>query len=267
MKALLPALLLLLPCAARAQKFDAETREFASRNGAFRLSVSYSGSGGAGRVRASLTGASGKKISAFEADRAPVSVTVSGDGRRLFFFCGSWGNSVSIYSVDVYSSSGERLAGHQVRMSGPAGEDFSDDYSLYALGADLGDARTVMLIDSATGRLLWRKRFDGRLAGLKLAGSGGRLLVLFADQGKGWRASVFDKSGRELGGADVKADGNLTPRVFSRDGGSFELWEDRTVYSAKDGYWHARLVGKRYFKVSPSGVEAAGEKKLDEDFR
>lgn len=267
MRALLAALLLLPAAALSAQKFDKETREFSSRNGAYRVNVSYAGTGGGGRARAALASAEGKKISAFETDRAPFTVTVSGDGRRLFFFCGSWGHNVSIYTLDIYSASGERLASHQVKMGGTAGEDFSADYSLYALGADQDGAPSILLIDAGTGKLLWRKPFRERLAGLKLSGAGARLLALFSGEGKKRRAVVFDRAGRELGSIQLTTANNLSPRFFNRDGSEFELWEDRTVYDEKDGYWHAKLVKKRFFRLSSSGVEAIGSKDLYEDYK
>ncbi|MDD2805202.1 MAG: hypothetical protein PHV33_06575 [Elusimicrobiales bacterium] len=266
MKALLAALLL-LPVCAFSENFNKETRDFSSGNKVFRLAVSYSGTGGAGRARAVLTGAGGKKISSFETDRPPFSVTLSGDGRRLFFFCGSWGQAVSIFSIDVYSSAGERLASHQVRMDGPAGEDFSEDYSVYALGTEQGGSRAVLLFDSGSGRLLWTKKTKERLAGLKLSGDGNRLLALFSGEGGDWRPVIYDKAGRELGRAELTGTGHLAPRVFSRDGGAFELWEDRTVYDKKDGYFHARLVKKRYFRVAAGGIEPAGVKDFNEVYR
>ncbi|OGR77009.1 MAG: hypothetical protein A2X32_06925 [Elusimicrobia bacterium GWC2_64_44] len=265
MKALLAALLL-LPACASAENFDKETRDFSSKNKAFRLAVSYSGTGGAGRARAVLTGAGGKNISSFEADRPPFSVTLSGDGRRLFFFFGAWGQSVSIFGVDVYSSAGERLASHQVRMDGPAGEDFSDDNSVYALGTEQAGARAILLFDVKSGRLLWNKKFKERLAGLKFSGDGSRLLALFSVDGA-WRPVIYDKAGRELGRAELKGTGHLAPRVFSRDGTAFELWEDRTVFNEKDGYWHARLVKKRYFRLAAGGIEPDGVKDFDEEYR
>lgn len=267
MRAALAALLLLLAVPAGAEKFDVETREFYSRNKAFRLSVGYSGSGGGGRARAELYGASGKKISAFEADRPPFMATVSGDGRRLIFFCGSWGQSVTIFTLNVHAASGELLASHQAPMEGPAGEDFSEDHSVYAVGADQGDNRTIFLLETAKGRLLWKKKFKEKLLGLKLSGAGSRLLAVFDGAGDSYRAVVFDKAGKELGSAVIKTANNLTPRVFSRDGGEFELWEDRTVYSEKDGYWHAKLVKKRFFRLAVGGVEETGSKELYEDFK
>lgn len=266
MKALLAALLL-LPACAHAESFGRETRDFSSRNKAFQLAVSYSGTGGAGRARAVLTGAGGKKISSFETDRPPFSVTISGDGRRLFFFCGAWGQSVSIFGVDVYSAAGARLASHQVRMDGPAGEDFSEDNSVYALGTEQGGSRALLLFDVNSGRLLWSKKFKERLAGLKLSGDGSRLLVLFSGEGAGWRPVIYDRAGKEVGRAEVKGTGHLAPRVFSRDGSAFELWEDRTVYDPKDGYWHAKLVKKRYFRLTAGGIEADGVKDFDEDYK
>jgi hypothetical protein len=266
MKALL-ALLLLLPAGAAAEKFDKETRDFFSANNVFRLSVSYSGTGGAGRARAVLTGAGGKQISSFETDRPPFSVTLSRDGQRLFFFCGAWGQAVSIFSVEVFSSAGAKLVSHQVRMNGPAGEDFSVDGAVYALGTDQGASHELLLLDTNSGRLLWRRKFKERLAGLKLSGDGNRLLALFSADGGQTRAVVFNKAGKELGSAAVPGGNHVEPRVFSRDGSAFELWEDRTVFDKKDGYWHARLVGKRYYRLTPAGIEPAGRKEFDEAYK
>jgi len=132
------AALLLLPAFCGAAQFDKEVRDFASRNGQYQLKVGYSGTGGAGRARAVLTGPGGKKLSAFETARPPFSVSIPDDGRRLFFFCGAWGQSVSIFALEIYSQAGEKLASHQLQMTGPAGEDFSADGSVYALGAEQG---------------------------------------------------------------------------------------------------------------------------------
>lgn len=264
MKRLLAALLL-LPAFCGAEQFDKEVRDFASRNGQYQLKVGYSGTGGAGRARAVLTGPGGKKLSAFEAGRPPFSVSIPDDGRRLFFFCGAWGQSVSIFALEVYSQAGEKLASHQLQMTGPAGEDFSADGSVYALGAEQGGTRTLMLFDAGSGKLLWKKKTADRLDGLKLSGDGSRLLALYS-RSADWLAVVYNKAGAEAGRVAVASNNNLTPRSFSRDGSSFELWENTNVFE-KDGYFHAKLVKKRTYRLTPSGIEAAGSKDLYEDFR
>lgn len=264
MKRLLAALLL-APALCGAEQFDKQVRDFSSRDGKYQLRVGYSGSGGAGRARATLSGPDGRKISTFETDRPPFSVSIPGGGRRLFFFCGAWGQSVSIFGVEVFSQAGEKLAWHPLQMSGTAGEDFSDDGSVYALGADQGGTRSVLLFDAGTGKLLWKKKSPDKLAGLKLSGDGSRLLALYARKAD-WLAVVYGKAGGEIGRAAVESDNNLTPRAFSRDGTSFELWENTNVFE-KDGYFHAKLVKKRSYRLTPSGIEAAGVRDLYEDFR
>lgn len=264
MKGLLAALLL-LPALCAAERFDKEVRDFASRNNQYQLKVGYSGAGGAGRARAVLTGPDGKKLSTFETDRPPFSVSIPDDGRRLFFFCGAWGQSVSIFAVEIYSQAGERLASHPLQMAGPAGEDFSADGSVYALGADQGASSAVLLFDAGSGKLLWKKKSGDRLAGLKLSGDGSRLLALYSRRAD-WLAVVYTKAGGEAGRAAVTSKNNLTARPFTRDGSSFELWENTNVFE-KDGYFHAKLVKKRTYRLTPSGLEAAGSKDLYEDFR
>lgn len=268
MKRALAALLLLAaPAAARAGDFSADKQEFASKNKAFRAVVGYSGRGGGGRARLKLSGEDGGKISEFVAERAPFSVTISDDGRRLFFFCGAWGQAVSIFTLNVHDSSGALLAGHQVKMQGPAGEDFSEDNSVYALGADQGSSWSILVLNAEDGALLWRKKFKERLGGLKLSGSGERLLAVFITGENRRRAVVFDNSGRELWSAAVATGNNLVPRVFSGDGAEFELWEDRMVYDEKDGYWHDKLLKKRFYRFAGEGVEEAGSAKFDEELK
>ena len=263
------ALLLAVFClaAARDKKFSVETREFASKNNAFKLTAGYSGEGGDGRARLELTGAAGRKISVFETERAPFTVTISGDGRRLFLFCGSWWQRVSIFSLNVHNSSGALLASHQLKMQGPAGEDFSENYSVYAIGADQGSSWTILVLNAETGKTLWRSKFRERLAGLKLSGSGERLLAVFIPGEKSRRAVVFDKSGKELWSREIATGNNLTPKVFSRDGSEFELWEDRMVYNEKDGYWHDKLLKKRSYRFTPEGVKETGAGEFNEDMK
>ncbi len=258
MKKILAALLLLSgPAAARAENFNKDTREFYSKNGIYTLKAGYSAQGGGGRARLELRGAAGKKISVFESERAPFTVTISGDGQRLFFFCGAWGQSVTIYTLNVHSSAGELLAGHQVQMQGPAGEDFSEDFSVYALGADQGSAWSILVLNTESGDLLWRKKFKEKLVGLKLSGSGERLLAVFvAGEGRR-RAVVFDKEGKELWSRALATENNLVPKVFSGDGSELEIWESRMVYDEKDGYWHDRVLKKHTYRFAPDGEEEA----------
>lgn len=260
-KTLAASLLVLCLGAARAANFGVDTREFTSKNNAFRARVGYSDRGGGGRARLELRGKSGEKISSFEAERAPFTVTISGDGKRLFFFCGSWGQSVSIYTLNVHDSSGALLAGHQIRMQGPAGEDFSADYSVYALGADQGSAWSILVLNSENGELLWRKKFKERLSGLKLSGSGERLLAVFITGQQSRRAVVYDNKGKELWRGDIATGNNLVPKVFSGGGSEFELWEDRMVYDEKDGFWHDKVLKKRSYRFTGDGVEELGSKK------
>ncbi len=265
MKKTLALLLAVFSLAAgRDKNFSVETREFASKNNAFRVTAGYSGQGGDGRARLELNGASGKKISVFETERAPFTVTISGDGRRLFLFCGSWWQRVSIFAINVHNASGALLASHQLKMQGPAGEDFSGDYSVYAIGADQGSSWSILVLNAETGKALWRSKFRERLAGLKLSGSGERLLAVFMSGEKSRRAVVFDKSGKELWSREIATGNNLTPSAFSPDGSKFELLEDKMVYSEKDGYWHDKVLKKRSYSFTPEGVKEAGAGELNE---
>lgn len=264
MRSAAAVLLALILCgAAPAEKFEAESREFSSANRAFVLKAAYSEKGGWGRARLELYGASGKKISSFEAESPPFTAAVSGDGRRLIFFCGSWGQSVSIYMLKVHAASGELLATHKLEMGGPAGEDFSGDNSVYAVGADQGDKRVILALDTATGKALWRRTFKEKLAGVKLSSSGDRLLAVFPSGGAS-RAVVFDRKGKELGSVTVKTGNSLVPRGFTGGGSGFELWEEGTVYDEKDGYWHGKLLKKRYYGLTSSGVTQTGVKDVNE---
>lgn len=260
-KALAASLLLFCLGAVRAEDFGVDTREFASGNNAFRAKVGYSDRGGGGRASLELSGESGEKISSFEAERAPFTVTISGDGKRLFFFCGAWGQSVSIYTLNVHDASGALLAGHQVRMQGPAGEDFSDDYSVYALGADQGQAWSILVLNSENGELLWRKKFKERLGGLKLSGSGNRLLAVFITGQKSRRVVVFDNKGKELRRVNIATGNDLVAKAFSEDGSELELWEDKMVYDEKDGFWHDKVLKKHSYRLTEDGVEELSPKK------
>ena len=256
MKKILAAILLFsLQAAARAENFNAFSREFYSKNGIYTLKVGYSGQGGGGRARLELRGAAGKKISVFESDRAPFTVTISGDGQRLFFFCGSWGQSVNIYTLDVHSASGELLASHQVQMQGSAGEDFSEDHSVYAFGEDRGTEWNILVLDSEDGALRWKKKFKQKLVGLKLSGSGERLLALFVTGENGRRAVIFDKAGKELWRRELATGNNLLPKAFSGDGSELEIWESRMIYDEKDGYWHDTALKKHLYRFGTDGAE------------
>jgi len=262
----LRAAALLLPlclCGAAAVKFDAETREFASSNRAFVLKADYSARGGWGPARLELRTAAGKKVSSFVADSPPFTAAVSGDGRRFIFFCGAWGQAVSIYTLNVHAASGELLATHKLEMSGPAGEDFSADYSVYAVGANQGDKRVILALETTGGKALWRAEFKENLAGLKLSPSGDRLLAVFRLDGAS-RAAVFDRKGKALGSVTVKTGNALVPRGFTAGGAGFELWEEATIYDEKDGYWHAKLLKKRYYALTPSGVKETEVKEVNE---
>lgn len=268
MKALLACALLALACApAGAEKFGAEKREFSSPNRKYSAAVAYSGINGGGRARLELRGASGKQISVFESDSAPFTVTVSDDGQRLFLFCGAWGQAVKLFTLKVHAASGELLAQHQLPMDGPAGESFSEDGAVYAVGADQGDKRAVLVLDAGTGRALWRKTFKERLSGLKLAASGGKLLAVFVTGEGRRRAVVFDRAGAELWRGEIKTSNNLTPRIFGRGGAEFELWEDRMVYDERDGYWHNRLLKKRSYRFEGGAVREIAVKELNEAFK
>ena len=245
---------------ARAENFSVEKKEFYSKNGIYTLKAGYSGHGGGGRARLELSGAAGKKLSVFQSDRAPFTVTITGDGRRLFFFCGAWGQSVTIYTLDVHSASGELLASHQVQMQGPAGEDLSEDFSIYALGADQGSSWSILVLNAESGGLLWRKKFKEKLVGLKLSGSGERLLAVFIAGEASRRAVIFDKAGKELWNRELATANNLVPKAFSGDGSELELWESRMVYDEKDGYWHDKVLKKHGYRFTPDGGEEAGAK-------
>lgn len=66
-KILAASLLLFCLGAVLAEDFGLDTREFTSKNNAFRAKVGYSARGGGGRVSLELSGESGEKISSFEA--------------------------------------------------------------------------------------------------------------------------------------------------------------------------------------------------------
>lgn len=235
--------------------FSADSREFVSSNKAYRLQVDYAASGGGGPARFTLKSKAGKTISVFESRRAPFSVTVSGDGRRLFALNGFWAQQVGISDMNVYDRAGKVLARHNISMVGPAGEDFSRDFSVYALGADPGKGGAIYVFDAATGGLRWSRKFKERVTGLKLSGDGSRLAAVFLSGKGGYRAVVFESDGAEAGSAAIKTSNNLTPQRFSADGEELELWEGRMVYDEKVDYYRDTVVKKRRFALSGGGLE------------
>lgn len=250
------ALLLCAALSAPAAASPSETQDFYSADRAVRVTVEYYGSNGSGEASVSVRGASGGKLSSFRTDLPPFSVTVSGDGSRLFFFCGSWGQSVSIYLMEVYSSGGRKLASHKLRMSGPSGEGFSADGRLYAVGASDSGRDTVLVVNVDTGKAVWRKSFKERLSGLRLADSGGSLLAVFEPAAGGRRAALFGPSGEEVWSETLKTGRDLLPKVLNKK--HFELWEEGAVYDKNDGYWHARLLRKRLYRITGKGVVPEG---------
>ncbi len=249
---------------ARAPKFEAESREFISANKAYHVKVDYSASGGGGRARLEFRSASGKKLSVFETRRAPFSVTISGDGRRLFALNGFWSQSVTITDMVIYNSAGKVLATHDVRMVGPSGEDFSGDYSVYALGADPGQGGALYVFNSESGSLLWKKKFKERVSGLKLSGDGARLVAVFSAGKDSYKVSVFEKDGSEAWRGLIKTKNNLIPRVVSSGGEEFELWEGKMVYDEKVDYYRDTILKKRRFRFTSSGAEQVDVKEVNE---
>lgn len=239
--------------------FGAESREFASANKAYRLKVDYAGTGGGGRARFELLNKAGKRLSLFESRRAPFSVTVSGDGRRLFALNGFWSQQVTITDMNVYSAAGKVLARHDIRMIGPSGEDFSSDFSVYALGADPGQGGAIYVFDAATGALRWSKKFKQKVTGIKLSPDGARLAAVFSAGPGAYRAAIYEADGAEAWQTVIKTPNNLTPRRFSADGEEFELWEGKMVYDEKVDYYRDTTVKKRRFIFTPSGVEPADD--------
>lgn len=255
------ALLLCLAGPAAAQGSGAEPREFASGDGRYRVAVTYSGAGGAGDARLDVSGPGGKKISSFVSGSAPFTVTVSPDGSRLFLFCGSWGQMVQLYTLQVFSAEGRRLASHRLPMSGPAGESFSGDGSVYAVGADQADRRVVLALDARSGKELWRREFKERISGLKLSGDGRRLLAVLQAGDAARKVAVLGPGGKEVWSGTVKTSSSLTPRDFPGRGEAFELWEERAVYDEADGYWHNRVVKKRRFLLEDGAYrEISGDR-------
>lgn len=260
MKNFLPAALsaLLAAPVLLAADFSADSREFVSSNKAYRLQVDYAANGGGGPARLTLRNKSGKKISVFETRRAPFSVTISGDGRRLFALNGFWAQQVGISDINVYDAAGKVLARHNINMVGPAGEDFSRDFSVYALGADPGQGGAIYLFDAATGGLLWSKKFKERVNGLKLSGDGSRLAAVLSAGRNSYRAVIFERDGAEAGAAVVKTANNLTPQRFSADGEELELWEGKMVYDEKVDYYRDTVMKKRRFALSGGALEELG---------
>jgi len=265
-KILLLAALAVMPVSSAfcGEEFGADSREFVSANKAYRLKVDYSGTGGGGRARFELLTKAGKRISIFESKRAPFSVTISGDGRRLFALNGFWSQQVSITDLNVYSAAGKVLARHDVRMIGPCGEDFSGDFSVYALAADPGQGGAIYVFDAATGSLRWSKKFKERVAGLKLSGDGARLAAVFSAGPGAYRAAVYGPDGAEAWQAVIKTRNNLVPRLFSADGEEFELWEGKMVYDEKVDYYRDTIVKKRRFRLTGNGAEEISVKEVNE---
>lgn len=257
MKNLLPAALaaLLAAPAFCAGDFSADSREFVSSNKAYRLQVDYAASGGGGPARFTLKNKAGKQLSVFETRRAPFSVTISGDGRRLFALNGFWAQQVGISDINVYDAAGKVLARHNINMVGPAGEEFSRDFSVYALGADPGQGGAIYVFDAGTGALRWSKKFKERVTGLKLSADGSRLAAVFLSGKGGYRAVVFESDGAEAGSARVRTPNNLTPQRFSADGEELELWEGKMVYDEKVDYYRDTVVKKRRFVLSGGALE------------
>jgi hypothetical protein len=256
-KLLIAAAAALLACPAFAADFSADSREFVSSNKRYRLQVDYAAIGGGGPARFELKDKGGKKISVFESRRAPFSVSISGDGRRLFALNGVWSQQVAITDMNIYDRSGKVLARHDVRMIGPCGEDFSADFSVYALGADPGQGAIVYVFDSATGALRWKKHFKEKMNGLKLSGDGARLAVVLAAGKNSYRAVVFGADGAEEASVAVKTPNNLTPQRFSADGEELELWEGKMVYDEKVDYYRDTVVKKRRYTLSGGALEEA----------
>lgn len=259
----LPAAALLIALAAALPAAGQGAREFASPDGRWRVLVSPLRQGGA---RVSLPASGGAPAASFTAARAPFSVSVAPGGGRLIFLCGSGGQSVHIYALDVYDRAGRLLASHPVSMTGTAGEDFSADGSAYAIAGEADGERTIYVLHTGTGKLAWKRAVKGRPGGLKLSGDGRRLLALLPEKG-GWLVEAFGPGGRPAGSAPLRTANEASLRAVSSDGGSFEVWEARPVYSEADGYWHARLVKKNYFRAAGGRVEPAGSREFDEEFR
>jgi len=255
MKALLAVLFLLsaLPTAYCAGKFSADSREFGKRVG-YRLTVDYAETGGLGPARFTLRDPAGKTVSVFEEERAPFTVTISGDGKRLIAFNGWWGQTVSITNICVYSSDGKLLQKHKLSMEGPAGEDFSSDLGVYSIGANRDGAGAVYVLSTSDGKLLWSRAFKEKLNGVKLSGDGKRLLIVLLAGEKKYRAALFDEAGEQCWEKVFSTRNNIFPRSVNGDGSEFQLWEDRLIYKQADGYYHDTVLLKRSFRASSSGV-------------
>ena len=243
--------------ALRAEEFGADSREFFSANKAYRLKVDYAGTGGAGSARFELMNKAGKRLGLFVARRAPFSVTISGDGRRLYALNGFWSQQVGISDMNVYNAAGKVLARHDVRMIGPSGEDFSSDFSVYALGADPGQGGAIYVFDAATGSLRWSKKFKQKVTGIKLSPDGTRLAAVFNSGPGAYKAAIYGEDGAETWHTVIKTPNNLTPHGFSADGEELEFWEGKMVYDEKVDYYRDTTVRKRRFILTPSGAEPA----------
>jgi len=166
--------------------------------------------------------------------------------------------------MNVYSSAGKVLARHDLRMIGPSGEDFSRDFSVYALGADPGQGGAIYVFNCETGQLRWKKKFKERLSGLKLSGDGARLVAVFSAGEGVFRTAVLESDGREAWHGVIKTKNNLVPRVVSADGDEFELWEGKMVYDPKVDYYRDTVLKKRRFRFTGSGAEQVEVKDVNE---
>jgi hypothetical protein len=269
MKNFLTALLLLTAAAPAfcAGKFSADTREFGKRSGGYKASVEYAELGGAGPARFTLTDPAGKKVSVFETERAPFTVSLSGDGKRLIAFNGWWGQSVLISNMCVYASDGKLLGRHKISMIGPAGEDFSADNSVYAVGADQGEKGAVYVVSAADGRMLWTATFAEKLNGLKLSGDGKLVLIIFRSGEKRYRVGLYDLAGKRRWERTFDTRNNLFARSVNADGSSFELWEDRMLPKGTDGMYYDTVLLKRYFSSGAGGIAETKTVKVREEVK
>jgi hypothetical protein len=269
MKPALVFLLLLtaLPPGWCAGRFSADSREFGKRKGGYKVRVDYAQQGGAGPARFTLMDVSGRTVSVFEEARAPVSVTVSGDGSRLIAFNGWWGQTVAVTNMCVYASDGKLLGKYKLSAGDPAGEDFSSNFGVYAAGMNRDKGGTIYALSTSDGKLLLDKAFSEKLNGFKLSGDGRRLLLVFlAGEGK-YRVALLDLSGRQYWERTFSTSNNVFPHAVNRDGSEFELWEDRAVYKRSDGYYHDTVLLKRTFKAGTGGIGEIKTEKVREEVR
>jgi outer membrane protein assembly factor BamB len=267
MRTLLALLLLCsaLPCRAGDKQWK-DTREFGKTAG-YKVKVDYEEMGGQGGARFSLLDPAGKVLSVFSETRAPFTVSISGDGKRLIAYNGWWSQSVSITNMCVYASDGRLLQKHKLSMAAPAGEDFSADQTVYAAGADQGETAAVYVLSTADGKMLWTKVFKEKINGLKLSGDGKRLLIIFRSGERAFRAALFNAAGEQLWQERISTRNNLFPRSINADGSAFELWEDRMLYKESDGYYHDTVLLKRGFGPGKNGPEELRQEKVKEEMK